>query len=59
MTNDTRSEAKTRSIVFSIILGAALFVFMQSFRLLSPVLLSFLLIMLISLAVNPVISTAE
>ncbi|KIH76679.1 Predicted PurR-regulated permease PerM [Geoalkalibacter ferrihydriticus] len=55
MTNDPRSEAKPRSISFYIFLGAAFFVFVQSFRLLSPILLSFLLIMLISLAVNPVI----
>lgn len=53
MTNDSRSEGKARSITFYIFLGAAFFVFIQSFRLLSPILLSFLLIMLISLAVNP------
>ncbi len=33
-----------------------MFVFIQAFRLLSPILLSFLLVMLISMAVNPVIS---
>ena len=36
--------------------GAALFVFIEAFSLLSPILLSLLLILLISLAVNPVIS---
>lgn len=39
-----------------VILGAALFALIQTFPLLSPILLSFLLILLISLAVNPVIS---
>ncbi len=50
------SEAKPRSVYFFLILGAALFAFIQTFPLLSPILLSFLLILLISLAVNPVIS---
>ena len=45
-----------RSITFYVILGAVLFVFIQSFRLLSPILLSFLLVMLITMAVNPVIA---
>jgi predicted PurR-regulated permease PerM len=39
-----------------LILGAALFAFIQTFSLLSPILFSFLMILLISLAVNPVIS---
>ncbi len=56
MTNDPRIEAKPRSITFYVILGAALFVFIQSFRLLSPILLSFLLVMLITMAVNPIIA---
>jgi predicted PurR-regulated permease PerM len=37
-------------------LGAALFALIQTFSLISPILCSFLLILLISLAVNPVIS---
>lgn len=56
MPNDPRPEAKPRSITFYVILGAALFAIIQSFHLLSPILLSFLLVMLISMAVNPVIS---
>jgi len=55
MTNVPILEAKPRSIAFYVILAATLFVFIQSFRLLSPILLSFLLIMLITMAVNPVI----
>ena len=39
-----------------VLLAAALFVFIQTFSLLSPILLSFLLILLVSLATNPVIS---
>jgi predicted PurR-regulated permease PerM len=46
----------TRSISFYVLLAAALFVFVEAFELLSPILLSLLLILLISLAVNPVIS---
>jgi predicted PurR-regulated permease PerM len=56
MPNNPKPEAKPRSISFHLILGAALFAFIQSFSLLSPILLSFLLILLISLAVNPLIS---
>ena len=44
-----------RSFYFYLLLGAALLVFIESFTLLSPILLSFLLILLVSLAVNPVI----
>jgi predicted PurR-regulated permease PerM len=50
------SGEKPRSIAFYVFLGAALFAFMQSYWLLSPILLSFLLVMLISLAVYPLIS---
>jgi predicted PurR-regulated permease PerM len=49
------SEAKPRSIAVYVILGAALLAFIKTFTLLSPIILSFLLILLISLAVNPVI----
>jgi predicted PurR-regulated permease PerM len=49
-------EKTPRSIAFHVILGAALLAFIQTFSLLSPILLSFLLVLLISLAVNPVIS---
>jgi predicted PurR-regulated permease PerM len=50
------SEEKPRSITFHVFLGAALFAFIQSYTLLSPILLSFLLVILISFAVNPLIS---
>lgn len=50
------SGEKPRSIALYVFLGAALFAFIQSYSLLSPILLSFLLVMLISLAVNPLIS---
>jgi len=56
MSNDPKPEVKPRSISFYVILAAALFAFIQTFSLLSPILLSFLLILLISLAFNPVIS---
>ncbi len=50
------SAEKQPSIAFYVLLAAALLVFIQTFSLLSPILLSLLLILLISLAVNPVIS---
>ena len=56
MPSNSKPEAKQPSISFYVLLAAALFVFIQTFALLSPILLSFLLILLISLAVNPVIS---
>ena len=56
MSNNPKPEVKPHSISFYVILAAALFVFIQTFSLLSPILLSFLLILLISLAFNPVIS---
>ncbi len=56
MTNNAKPELRPRSISFYVLLAAALFVFIETFWLLSPILLSFLLILLISLAVNPVIS---
>ncbi len=56
MSNNPKPEVKQRSISFYVILATALFAFIQMFSLLSPILLSFLLILLISLAANPVIS---
>ena len=56
MPNNAKPEVKPRPVYSYIVLGAALFAFIQTFSLLSPILLSFLLILLISLAVNPVIS---
>ncbi len=51
-----RSAAKRPSALFYVLLAAALLIFIQTFALLSPILLSLLLILLISLAVNPVIT---
>jgi predicted PurR-regulated permease PerM len=58
MSNDVKPEAKAtpHSLAFYVIMGAVLFALMQTFFLLSPILLSFLLILLITLAVNPLIS---
>ena len=56
MTNTPNPEGKPRPVSFYVLLAAALFVFIESFALLTPILLSFLLILLISLAINPVIS---
>jgi predicted PurR-regulated permease PerM len=56
MSNNLKPEVKPRSISFYVILATALFAFIQTFSLLSPILLSFLLILLVSLAFNPVIS---
>ncbi|MBF0234835.1 MAG: AI-2E family transporter [Desulfamplus sp.] len=56
MSNNPEPEVKPCRIYFCVILGAILFAFIQSFALLSPILLSFLLILLITLALNPVIS---
>ncbi len=50
------AEMKQPAIALYVLLAAALFVFIQTFSLLSPILLSLLLILLISLAVSPVIS---
>jgi predicted PurR-regulated permease PerM len=51
-----KPDLKPGSISFYVLLGAALFGFIETFSLLSPILLSFLLILLIALAINPVIS---
>ena len=56
MPNNPKADVRPRSFYSYLILGAALFAFIQTFSLLSPILFSFLLILLISLAVNPVIS---
>jgi predicted PurR-regulated permease PerM len=47
---------KPHSVSFNVLLGAALFAFIESFSLLSPILFSLLLILLISMALNPLIS---
>jgi predicted PurR-regulated permease PerM len=53
----TNPEPVLKRLPFSLIvlLVAALYVFIHTFSLLSPILLSFLLILLISVAVNPVV----
>ena len=51
-----KSGAKRPSTLFYVLLAAALLIFIQTFALLSPILLSLLLILLISLALNPVIA---
>jgi len=54
MPNNPKPDLNTRTVYFCVILGASLLAFIRTFHLLSPILLSFLLIVLISLAVNPV-----
>lgn len=56
MPDNSKAVGRPHSIYSYMLLAAALLVFIQSFALLSPILLSFLLILLISLAVNPLIS---
>lgn len=56
MPNDAKPESQCRPIAVYVAMGAALFAFIQSFALLAPILLSFLLTLLIALALNPVIS---
>jgi predicted PurR-regulated permease PerM len=56
MPNNPRPEVKPPGIAFYVLLAAALLIFIETFSLLSPILLSLLLILLISLAINPVIS---
>ncbi|HEY5551117.1 MAG TPA: AI-2E family transporter [Opitutaceae bacterium] len=53
--NNPQAAGTRRSLVVAVLLAAALFVFIQAFVLLSPVLLSLILILLISLAINPLI----
>ena len=50
------AQNKSRSIVFCVILAAVLYALIQVYALLAPILLSFLLIILITLALNPMIS---
>jgi predicted PurR-regulated permease PerM len=56
MPKNYEQGTKDRSIAFYVILAAALLAFIHTFTLLSPILLSFILIMLITLSVNPVVS---
>jgi predicted PurR-regulated permease PerM len=56
MQQDPPPQLKPRSTTFHILVAGAVWVVIKSFALLSPILLSLLLILLTSLAVNPVIS---
>jgi predicted PurR-regulated permease PerM len=56
MIDNPKPEVRPRAVSRYVLLAAALLIFIKAFTLLSPILLSFLLILLISLAVNPVIS---
>src|ERR1700735_1701559 len=55
MPNRPQPELKPRSIISAVLLGGGILIFIKAFPLLSPILLSFLLILLISLAFNPLI----
>lgn len=48
-------QMRPRTIAFYVVFAAALYTMIQAYSLLSPILLSFLLILLITLAVNPII----
>lgn len=50
------SGAQRPSVLFYVLLAAALLILIRTFALFAPILLSFLLILLITLAVNPIIS---
>src|SRR5580658_5209961 len=54
--NNPTRETRLRPVYFFIILGAGLFIFIEAFSVLSPILLSLLLILFISLAFNPLIT---
>ncbi|MDW7711578.1 MAG: AI-2E family transporter [Deferrisomatales bacterium] len=56
MPNNPRPARQQASTSFLLLLAAGLFIFIQAFSLLAPIILSLLLILLVSLAVNPVIS---
>jgi predicted PurR-regulated permease PerM len=55
MQNNPFHAPRRRSVSFYVLLAAALFAFIQAYALLAPVLFAFLLILLISLALNPVV----
>ncbi len=56
MPNKLEQETKPRPIAFYVILGSALYAIIQAFSFISLIFLSFLLVLLISLAVNPLIA---
>jgi predicted PurR-regulated permease PerM len=53
---NAQPDVRPRRFLSYLLVGALLYVVIQAFSLLSPILLSFLLIVLLSLAMNPVIS---
>lgn len=55
-THIPKQDMRHHSIAIHLVLAAVLYAVIQSYSLLSPILLSFLLIILISLAINPIIS---
>ena len=50
------TESQSRNLYSAILFAAGVFIFVKAFPLLSPIVLSFFLIMFISLALNPVVS---
>jgi predicted PurR-regulated permease PerM len=56
MTRNQQAEVKPCSFLFYLLVGTALYVFIETFSFLSPILLSLLLIVLVSMAMNPVIT---
>jgi predicted PurR-regulated permease PerM len=56
MPDRTSQPQKPRFPVSALFWAGALYVLVQTFPVLSPVILSFLLVVLLSLAVNPVVS---
>jgi len=56
MTFSSEPGSKGHSILFYLMLAVTLFVFVETFSILSPIYLSFLLTLLISLAVNPLVN---
>lgn len=56
MTNCTEPTSNRLSISFYLMVAVTLFAFVQTFSLLSPIYLSFLLTLLISLALNPLVN---
>lgn len=51
----SKRERRPRAIAFYVVLAAALYASIQAYSLLSPILLSFLLTILITLSVNPIV----
>ncbi len=54
--NGVGAEKVTNHVAFAILLSAAIFVLIQTFSLIAPIVLSLLLTLIISLALNPVVA---